>query len=67
MSLGKETKTTVKNDDASIAVDDPTRKRCVAKDLERKTGEEEFKENGLAIAKLLGYWQWSASDLLGQH
>jgi predicted RNase H-like HicB family nuclease len=31
----------------------------------RKTGEEEFKENGVAIAKLSEYWQWSASDLLG--
>ena len=31
----------------------------------RKTGEEEFKEDGVAIAKLSEYWQWSASDLLG--
>lgn len=37
-----------------------------AKALERKTGEEKFHENGVPIdASLLGYWRWSASDLLG--
>ncbi len=46
-------------------VDDPIPTELRARALVRKTGEEEFKENGVAIAKLSEYWQWSASDLLG--
>lgn len=53
------------NDDGSTMIDDPIPTELRANALVRKTGEEEFKENGVAIAKLLGYWQWSASDLLG--
>jgi len=46
-------------------VDDPIPTELRAKALVRKTGEEEFTENGVAIARLSEYWQWSASDLLG--
>ncbi len=41
MSLGKETSKTVNNDDASIAVENPIRQKCVAKTIVRKTDEEE--------------------------
>lgn len=53
------------SDSESTMIDDPIPTELRARALVRKTGEEEFKENGVAIAKLLGYWQWSASDLLG--
>ena len=52
-------------DAGSTMVDDPIPTELRARALVRKTGEEEFKENGVAIAKLSEYWQWSASDLLG--
>ena len=50
-------------DAGSTMVDDPIPTELRARALVRKTGEEEFKENGVAIAKLSEYW--SASDLLG--
>lgn len=52
-------------DDGSTMVDDPIPTELRARALVRKTGEEEFIENGIAISTLSGYWQWSASDLLG--
>jgi hypothetical protein len=34
--------------------------------LERKSGHEVFHENGVSVGvNLLGFWQWSSSDLLG--
>jgi len=56
----------VNNDDGSPKVDNPIPTELRAKALVRKTGEEEFKENGVPIgANLREYWRWSASDLLG--
>jgi hypothetical protein len=47
-------------------VDDPIPTELRARALVRKTGAERFHENDIPIgANLLGYWQCSASDLLG--
>lgn len=54
------------NDDGSTMVDDPIPTELRAKALKRKSGKEKFHENDVPIGKnLLGYWRWSASDLLG--
>lgn len=46
--------------------DDPIPTELRARALVRKTGAEKFHENDVPIdASLRGYWQWSASDLLG--
>jgi hypothetical protein len=56
----------VDNDTGSTMVDDPIPTELRARALVRKTGAEKFHENDIPIgANLLGYWQWSASDLLG--
>jgi hypothetical protein len=41
-------------------------KELVALPLQRRSGDEEFHEDRVAVGKnLSSYWQWSASDLLG--
>src|SRR5213596_2396370 len=66
MSRGLRKRKTVTNNDGLPIVDNPIPTELRAKALVRRTGEEEFHENRVPIdATLLGYWQWSASDLLG--
>jgi hypothetical protein len=41
-------------------------KELIALPLRRKSGEEAFHEQGVSLdLNILSYWQWSASDLLG--